>query len=68
MFPYMVSAGEGSPDLKAILEQGRKSGVEHFFVEQDNAANPEIALRKSIDHLSSLWRRRPPACKRGRVR
>lgn len=54
LFPYMVSAGEGSLDLKAILEQGRKSGVEHFFVEQDNVANPEIALKKSIDHLTRL--------------
>lgn len=54
LFPYMVSAGEGSLDLKAVIEQGRKSGVEHFFVEQDNVANPEVALKKSIDHLTRL--------------
>lgn len=54
LFPYMVSAGDGSLDLKAILDQGRKSGVEHFFVEQDNVANPEVALKKSIDHLMRL--------------
>jgi sugar phosphate isomerase/epimerase len=54
LFPYMVSAGDGSLDLKAIIEQGRKSGVEHFFVEQDNVANPEVALKKSIDHLMRL--------------
>jgi sugar phosphate isomerase/epimerase len=54
LFPYMVSAGDGSLDLKAVIEQGRKSGVEHFFVEQDNVANPEVALKKSIDHLTRL--------------
>jgi sugar phosphate isomerase/epimerase len=54
LFPFMVSAGDGSLDLKAILDQGRKSGVEHFFVEQDDVANPEIAIKKSIDHLMRL--------------
>ncbi len=54
LFPYMVTAGEGSLDLKAILEQARKSGVKHFFVEQDNVAQPEIALRKSIEYLQKL--------------
>ena len=54
LFPYMVSAGDGSLDLKAVIEQGRKSGVEHFFVEQDNVANPEVALKRSIDHLTRL--------------
>ena len=54
LFPYMVSAGEGSLDLKAIFEQARRSGVRHFFVEQDNVAQPETALRKSIEHLSRL--------------
>jgi sugar phosphate isomerase/epimerase len=54
LFPYMVSAGDGSLELKAILEQADKSGVRHFFVEQDNVAQPEIALKKSIDHLIRL--------------
>jgi hypothetical protein len=32
----------------------KKSGVEHFFVEQDMVQAPEVALKKSIDYLKSL--------------
>lgn len=49
LVPFRVSAGEDSLDLKAILEHGCKSGVE-----RDKVANPEIAIKKSIDHPSRL--------------
>jgi sugar phosphate isomerase/epimerase len=54
LFPYMTEAGSGVLDLPAILASAKRSGVEHFFVEQDLAANPDESLRKSYRFLSSL--------------
>jgi sugar phosphate isomerase/epimerase len=54
LFPQMSTAGEGALDLKSILMAAKKSGVEHFFVEQDMVQAPEVALKKSIDYLKSL--------------
>jgi sugar phosphate isomerase/epimerase len=54
LFPYMTTAGSGVLDLKKIIAQAQKSGVKHFFVEQDMVANPEIALKKSVDYLKSI--------------
>jgi sugar phosphate isomerase/epimerase len=54
LFPYMTTAGEGVLDLKAIITEAQKSGVKHFFVEQDMVNEPEVALKKSIDYLKSL--------------
>jgi len=31
LFPYLTDAGKGVLDLPGILEQAKKSGVEHFF-------------------------------------
>jgi sugar phosphate isomerase/epimerase len=50
----MSTAGEGALDLKSILRAAKKSGVEHFFVEQDMVQSPEVALKKSIDYLKDL--------------
>lgn len=54
LFPYMATADDGVLDLKSILTAAQKSGVKHFFVEQDMVKDPEIALKKSIDYLKSL--------------
>jgi sugar phosphate isomerase/epimerase len=54
LFPYMTSVGDGVLDIKAIVSQAHASGVEHFFVEQDMVANPEVALRRSADFLMKL--------------
>lgn len=54
LFPYMTTAGEGVLDLKSIITQAQKSGVKHFFVEQDIVANPEVELKKSLDYLKTL--------------
>ncbi|MDZ7632035.1 MAG: TIM barrel protein [Gemmatimonadaceae bacterium] len=54
LFPYMVSAGDGVMDLRAITTQARASGVRHLFVEQDLVANPDVALKRSYDFLASL--------------
>jgi sugar phosphate isomerase/epimerase len=54
LFPYMATAGEGVLDLKTIIVQAQKSGVKHFFVEQDMVVNPEVELKKSLDYIRSL--------------
>ena len=54
LFPYMTDAGSGVLDLKTILSHAKKSGMEHFIVERDNVENPNQALKKSYEYLSSL--------------
>ncbi|MBL0134919.1 MAG: sugar phosphate isomerase/epimerase [Chitinophagaceae bacterium] len=54
LFPYMTSCGEGVLDLPRILTAAKQNGVDHFFVEQDMVASPEIALKKSIDYIKTL--------------
>ena len=54
LFPFMTTAGDGVMDLRSIVSQGQKSGVTHFFVEQDMVANPDVALKRSIDYLKRL--------------
>lgn len=47
MFPYMTSVGDGAIDMKGIVREALRNGVEQFFVEHDNVANPKVALRRS---------------------
>ena len=54
LFPQMSTADTGALDLKSILGTAKKSGVEHFFVEQDMVQQPEVALKKSIDYLKTF--------------
>lgn len=54
LFPYMTPVGDGVIDIKAIVSQAHRVGVEHFIVEQDMVANPEVALRRSADYLLKL--------------
>jgi sugar phosphate isomerase/epimerase len=54
LFPQMTTADEGALDLKSICLAAKKSGVDHFFVEQDRVNQPEVALKKSIDYLKTL--------------
>jgi sugar phosphate isomerase/epimerase len=54
LFPYMTDAGSGVLDLPKILSHAKKSGVEHFLLEQDLVANPDESLRKSYRFLSGL--------------
>jgi sugar phosphate isomerase/epimerase len=51
LFGNMITAGDGVLDLKGIVNKAKEIGVEHYFVEQDMVANPEIALRRSLDFL-----------------
>jgi sugar phosphate isomerase/epimerase len=54
LFPLMTSVGDGVLDIKGIVAQAKKSGVEHFFVEQDMVKDPEVVLRRSFDYLHRL--------------
>lgn len=53
MFSLMASAGDGVLDLQGIVKKAKEVGVEHFFVEQDMVANPQVALKRSSDYLTS---------------
>jgi sugar phosphate isomerase/epimerase len=53
LFPFMTDAGSGVLDLKTIISHARKSGMEHFLVEQDRV-NDTNALAKSYAYLSKL--------------
>ena len=51
MFPLIASAGDGALDVAGIVKKAKETGVAHFFVEQDLVANPQVALKRSIDFL-----------------
>lgn len=52
---HFVPVGSGTIDWKAILAEGKRIGVEHYFVEQDETAGPPInALRESYRYLRSI--------------
>ena len=51
LFTNMTTAGDGILDLKGIIQKAKQIGVEHYFVEQDMVAQPELALKKSFDYL-----------------
>lgn len=48
--------GEGSLDLKAIIDAGLESGSQYFLIEQDDVygRDPFDCLKTSADHLRSL--------------
>lgn len=52
---HFVPIGQGTLDWKAILAEGERLGVEHYFVEQDETKGPEIqAVRESFEYLRKL--------------
>jgi sugar phosphate isomerase/epimerase len=53
LFGNMTTAGDGVLDLQGIIKKAKEIGVEHYFVEQDMVASPEIALQKSLDYLKT---------------
>ena len=54
LFPYMTTAGDGVLALEPLVEVALKTGVDHFFVEQDMVADPETALKRSYNYLKGL--------------
>ncbi len=54
LFPLMTTAGAGVLDLPRILGHARRNGVEHFYVEQDLAADPPAQLGASFRYLRGV--------------
>jgi len=46
--------GEGIMKFKPLIEAARAAGVEHYYVEQDGAADPLKASRQAYDYLHKL--------------
>ena len=54
LFPLMTTAGAGVLELPRILGHAKRNGVEHFYVEQDLAADPAAQLGASIRYLREV--------------
>jgi sugar phosphate isomerase/epimerase len=54
LFDSMTSLGQGAIDIKAIIEAAKANGGEHYFVEQDRAADPKAQLGASSRYLEGL--------------
>lgn len=54
LFPLLVPAGSGEIPIDEILKVAYHSGVEHYFIEHDLAANPYENVESAYDYLSSL--------------
>lgn len=50
----MVDVGAGVIDFAEILAQSERAGLEHFYVEHDNPADPADSIRRSYLHLADL--------------
>lgn len=52
---HFEPVGKGALDWKAILAEGKRLGVEHYFVEQDQTRGPAIdAVRASYSYLRKM--------------
>lgn len=54
LLPAMTPAGTGVLDLPRILGHAKQNGVEHFYVEQDLAADPPAQLGTGIRNLRAM--------------
>lgn len=54
LFPYITDAGSGVLDLKTILSRAKRSGVEHFIVENDVVVDPKKSLEHAYKFMASL--------------
>jgi sugar phosphate isomerase/epimerase len=50
----MTTAGAGVLDLPRILGRAKRAGVQHFYVEQDLAADPRAQLGASLRYLRDV--------------
>lgn len=49
-----AEVGRGTIDFKKIFAQSKKAGIKHYFVEQDQSANPLESIKISADYLKKL--------------
>ena len=54
LFPYITDAGSGVLDLETILTHARKSGVDHFIIENDVITNPTQSLQRAYSYVSTV--------------
>jgi sugar phosphate isomerase/epimerase len=54
LFPFITDAGSGIVDFKTILSHAKKSGVDHFILENDVMTNPQESLKNGYRYVSSL--------------
>lgn len=54
LFPQIADAGKGVLDIKSIVAHARKSGLDHFIVENDAIVNPTESLTQGYKYLSAL--------------
>jgi sugar phosphate isomerase/epimerase len=50
----MRDVGAGAMDWKAIFAQRRLAGIQHYFVEHDEPADPWASITASYRYLSRL--------------
>ncbi len=50
----MTDVGSGTIDWKGIFALHETAGIEHYFVEHDNPADPMASIRKSAGYLKAL--------------
>lgn len=50
----MRDVGAGTIDFRTILARGRAAGLQHWFIEHDNPADPIASVRASAAYLKAL--------------
>jgi sugar phosphate isomerase/epimerase len=50
----MVDVGKGTINFPAIFAQSSKAGIQHYFVEHDQPADPIATIRNSAQYLINL--------------
>jgi sugar phosphate isomerase/epimerase len=50
----MVDVGQGKIDFRSIFAQSEKAGIEHYFVEHDQPADPIATITNSYNYLHNL--------------
>jgi sugar phosphate isomerase/epimerase len=50
----IVDVGQGKIDFRSIFAQSEKAGIKHYFVENDQPADPIATLRTSYNYLHAL--------------
>lgn len=59
LFPKMSDPGDGVFDISQVVRQGLASGMEHFYLERDLAADAEKTLRNSFKNLNAIhWKKK----------
>ena len=51
---HFTEVGHGSINWKAVIDTAQKMGIEYYFVEQDESANPLASIRSSYQYLRTI--------------